>query len=136
MVFNEEITVALRRAGDLLERERVEIRIAMGRTPLNDLAKKYGTSSGTIRHVHNPGLLEPQEPIRDRQRALERKATLSVPQIDYRAKGCGDGINALCGGPEETRKTGCGRRFTEMDFSVDRFGYPVEHLLCWRCRHK
>ena len=128
--------MALRRAGDLLERERVEIRMAMGRTPLDDLAKKYGTSNGTIRHVHNPRLLELHEPIRDKQRAYERKSTLSVPSIGYRAKGCGDGVNALCGGPEETRESGCGRRFTDLDFEVDQYGNPTEHLLCWRCRHK
>lgn len=58
-----------------------------------------------------------------REKALEHPISTEGA---YRARGLGEGKNALC--------PGCGMRYSEQDFQVDEFGNAIEPTLCLACR--
>jgi hypothetical protein len=65
---------------------------------------------------------------RARERYREQKALEHPISTEgaYRAKGLGDGKNAVC--------PGCGKRFGPEDFTIDPYGNAIDPTLCLACR--
>jgi len=109
----------------LTESQRVYVRHQMGRKTIKVLAEECGVHPREVRYAHNPELRE-KELVRARERYGERKFSINVPRIHYRATDCGDGRDARC------RR--CGRVLKPEDFTTDLImGVLIETMVCVRC---